>query len=168
MRRECPDVEELLLNPIYGLFAQIVCLWHHALDWLSAPPLFPSSSGPGMAALPACINAACNRWTASSWKRRAGWRTYLQQCATYPSHGAAQSRGVMIEMIFMLSFLRKSVPRRRPGPRLRPTPSLHVISRHDFIRGAASAGALFAAHRQHRRLLPDARHRQESVEIRRP
>ena len=146
--------KNMLLNPIYGLFAQISLFFGATpVDWLSAHPLFSIIMMVSWQWLPfACLifmTALQSMDREQLEAARMDGATYLQQLRYLyiPHLGRAVSVVLMIEMIFLLSIFAEIFTTTGGGPGFDTTTITFMIYQQALLSydvGAASAGALFA------------------------
>ncbi|MDN2703216.1 sugar ABC transporter permease [Janthinobacterium sp. SUN100] len=146
--------KNMLLNPIYGLFAQISLFFGATpVDWLSAHPLFSIIMMVSWQWLPfACLifmTALQSMDREQLEAARMDGATYLQQLRHLyiPHLGRAVSVVLMIEMIFLLSIFAEIFTTTGGGPGFDTTTITFMIYQQALLSydvGAASAGALFA------------------------
>ena len=146
--------KNMLLNPIYGLFAQISIFFGATpVDWLSAHPLVSIIMMVSWQWLPfACLifmTALQSMDREQLEAARMDGANYLQQLRyLYSPHlGRAVSVVLMIEMIFLLSVFAEIFTTTGGGPGFDTTTITFMIYQQALLSydiGAASAGALFA------------------------
>ena len=146
--------KNMLLNPIYGLFAHVSRLFGHTpVDWLSAYPLVSIIMMVSWQWLPfACLIFMTSLQSMDREQLEAAGMdgaTYLQQLRylTIPHLARAVSVVLMIEMIFLLSVFAEIFTTTGGGPGFDTTTITFMIYQQAlqaYDIGAASAGALFA------------------------
>ncbi|WP_312436755.1 sugar ABC transporter permease [Janthinobacterium sp.] len=146
--------KNMLLNPIYGLFAQISIFFGATpVDWLSAHPLVSIIMMVSWQWLPfACLifmTALQSMDREQLEAARMDGANYLQQLRYLyiPHLGRAVSVVLMIEMIFLLSVFAEIFTTTGGGPGFDTTTITFMIYQQALLSydiGAASAGALFA------------------------
>jgi sorbitol/mannitol transport system permease protein len=146
--------KNMLLNPIYGLFAQVSRLFGQApVDWLSAYPMLSIVMMVSWQWIPfACLVFMTSLQTMDREQLEAArmdGASYLQQLRylVIPHLGRAVSVVLMIEMIFLLSIFAEIFTTTGGGPGFDTTTITFMIYQQalqSYDIGAASAGALFA------------------------
>lgn len=146
--------KNMLLNPIYGLFAQISMFFGLTpIDWLSSHPLVSIIMMVSWQWLPfACLifmTALQSMDKEQLEAARMDGANYLQQLRYLyiPHLGRAVSVVLMIEMIFLLSIFAEIFTTTSGGPGFDTTTITFMIYQQAlqaYDIGAASAGALFA------------------------
>ena len=146
--------KNMLLNPIYGLFAQVSLMFGLTpIDWLSQFPLLSIIMMVSWQWLPfACLifmTALQSMDKEQLEAARMDGANYLQQLRYLyiPHLGRAVSVVLMIEMIFLLSIFAEIFTTTSGGPGFDTTTITFMIYQQALLAydiGAASAGALFA------------------------
>lgn len=146
--------KNMLLNPIYGLFAQVSRFFGVApIDWLSQYPLLSIIMMVSWQWLPfACLifmTALQSMDREQLEAARMDGANYLQQLRYLyiPHLGRAISVVIMIEMIFLLSIFAEIFTTTSGGPGFDTTTITFMIYQQALLAydiGASSAGALFA------------------------
>lgn len=146
--------KNMLLNPIYGLFAQVSLLFGQTpVDWLSEYPLLSIIMMVSWQWLPfACLIFMTALQSMDREQLEAAGMdgaNYLQQLRYLyiPHLGRAVSVVLMIEMIFLLSVFAEIFTTTGGGPGFDTTTITFMIYQQalqSYDIGAASAGALFA------------------------
>lgn len=146
--------KNMLLNPIYGLFAQVSIFFGQTpVDWLSSYPLLSIIMMVSWQWLPfACLifmTALQSMDKEQLEAARMDGANYLQQLRYLyiPHLGRAVSVVIMIEMIFLLSIFAEIFTTTSGGPGFDTTTITFMIYQQALLGydvGAASAGALFA------------------------
>ena len=146
--------KNMMMNPIYGLFAQISHFFGFgAIDWLSEYPLFSIILMIAWQWLPfACLifmTALQSMDREQLEAARMDGANYLQQLRYLyiPHLGRSIAVVIMIEMIFLLSVFAEIFTTTGGGPGFETTNVAFLIFRQalaSFDVGVASAGGLFA------------------------
>lgn len=146
--------KNMLLNPIYGLFAQVSLFFGLTpIDWLSQYPLLSIVMMVSWQWLPfSCLifmTALQSMDREQLEAARMDGANYLQQLRYLyiPHLGRAISVVIMIEMIFLLSVFAEIFTTTSGGPGFDTTTITFMIYQQALLAydiGAASAGALFA------------------------
>lgn len=146
--------KNMLLNPIYGLFAQVSLFFGlEPVDWLSHYPLLSIVMMVSWQWLPfACLifmTALQSMDREQLEAARMDGANYLQQLRylTIPHLGRSIAVVVMIEMIFLLSVFAEIFTTTSGGPGFDTTTITFMIYQQALLAydvGAASAGAVFA------------------------
>ncbi|MEC5162354.1 sorbitol/mannitol transport system permease protein [Janthinobacterium sp. CG_23.3] len=146
--------KNMLLNPIYGLFAQVSLFFGLTpIDWLSAFPLLAIIMMVSWQWLPfACLIFMTSLQSMDKEQLEAAGMdgaNYLQKLRYLyiPHLGRAVSVVLMIEMIFLLSVFAEIFTTTSGGPGFDTTTITFMIYQQALLSydiGAASAGALFA------------------------
>lgn len=146
--------KNMLLNPIYGLFAHVSRLFGHApIDWLSDYPMLAIIMMVSWQWIPfACLIFMTSLQSMDREQLEAAdmdGATYLQQLRYLyiPHMTRAVSVVLMIEMIFLLSVFAEIFTTTGGGPGFDTTTITFMIYQQalqSYDIGAASAGALFA------------------------
>ena len=146
--------KNMMMNPIYGLFAQISGFFGlPVIDWLSDVPLFSIIIIISWQWLPFAFLIFMTALQSMDREQleaaRMDGANYLQQLRYLyiPHLGRSMAVVIMIEMIFLLSVFAEIFTTTGGGPGFETTNVAFMIFRHalaSFDVGVASAGGLFA------------------------